>query len=241
MATSTIYEWHEAIAQFEPYLFRIFTPDGSGTGWLVSRSTSTPLCVIATASHVLDHAHYWEEPIRLQHHQSGKTVLLRPRDRAINIDHITDTTAIMLNGNDLVLPDKPLPLIKKDSHLKPGVDIGWLGYPAIQRANLCFFSGPISAYLREDAAYLVDGVAINGVSGGPAFRRISGSAEVIGVVSAYIPNRATGDVLPGVALVHDVNRFHDLADRLKTLDKAQAQQTPPTEPPSTNQPKAEPG
>jgi len=225
------YQWHEAIAQLEPYIFRIYTPDGSGTGWLVSRSKTTPLCVIATASHVLDHAYYWEEPIRLHHHSSGKAVLLRPGDRAINIDTVTDTTAIIMNRGELDLPDVDLPMIKKDYHLKPGVDIGWLGFPAIPWASLCFFSGHISAYLDNEAAYLVDGVAINGVSGGPAFYLISDSAELIGVVSAYIPNRATGDILPGVALVRDVNRFHDLAEGVRTLDEAQAQQSPPIEPP----------
>src|SRR5438094_784276 len=124
-----IYEWHEAITQLEPYVFRIFTPDGSGTGWLVSRGKNTPLCVIATASHVLDHAHYWEEPIRLHHHSSGTTVLLRPGDRAINIDHRTDTTTILLNQADLLLPEAPIPLITTDRHRKPGPNIGWLGFP----------------------------------------------------------------------------------------------------------------
>jgi hypothetical protein len=136
-----------------------------------------------------------------------------------------------LNASGLDLPDPALPMMAKDRYLKSGVDIGWLGFPAIPRASLCFFSGHVSAYLQEDAAYLVDGVVINGVSGGPAFRRVAGSAELIGVVSAYIPNRATGDVLPGVAVVRDVNRFHDLAERLSTLDEAQAQQNPPGEPP----------
>lgn len=224
-------EWHEAIVQLEQYVFRISTPDGTGSGWLVSRSTTGPLCVVATAAHVVAHAHYWEQPIRLHHFYTDKTVLLRVIDRAVNIDYGTDTAAILFRADDIVLPDDPLPLMKRDHHLKPGVEIGWLGFPAVPRANLCFFEGHISAYLNDEAAYLVDGVAINGVSGGPAFRKAVDSAELIGLVSAYIPNRATGEVLPGVALIHDVNRYHDLADRLKTLDEAQAQQTPPTEPP----------
>jgi hypothetical protein len=228
----TIPEWHEAIAQMEPHIFRITTPGGSGSGFLVSKSTATPLRVIATAAHVIAHAHYWEQPIRLHHFLTGKTVLLRPTDRAINIDEDTDTAGILFREDDEIgLPDLTLPLVEKNYHIKPGVQMGWLGFPAVSRLNLCFFSGPVSAYLEGESAYLVDGVAINGVSGGPAFRRAVDTAELVGVVSAYIPNRVTGDALPGVAVVRDVNRYHHLADRLKNLDEAKAQQTPPGEPP----------
>ena len=107
--------------------------------------------------------------------------------------------------------------------------MGWLGYPAIPRASLCFFSGRISAWVEAENAYLVDGVAINGVSGGPAF--IITGAMLVGVVSAYIPNRATGEPLPGLAVVRNVNQFHDLAQTFKNLDEAKAEEKPPTEPP----------
>lgn len=90
-------------------------------------------------------------------------------------------------------------------------------------------SGRISAWVGAESAYLVDGVAINGVSGGPAF--IIDGATVIGVVSAYIPNRATGEPLPGLAVVRDVAEFHDLAQSFKSLDEAKAEETQPTEPP----------
>ncbi len=228
-------EWHEAVDQLKSHVFRVSTPDGTGSGWLVSRSQHTALCVVATAAHVVDHAHYWEEPIRITHHQSGAAMLLRPDERAININPATDTAAITFNRGEIQLPENTAPLMERDHHLKPGVQIGWLGFPAIPGAELCFFSGHISAYLENVSSYLVDGVAINRVSGGPAFRRINNTAELIGVVSAYIPNRATGDVLPGVALVRDVNRYHDLADRLRTLDEAQAQQSKPADvpPPSS--------
>ena len=90
------------------------------------------------------------------------------------------------------------------------------------------FSGRISAWIESDNAYLVDGVAINGVSGGPAF--IVGNM-LIGVVSAYIPNRAMGEPLPGLAVVRGVNQYHDLAQEFETLDQAKAKEIPPTEPP----------
>ncbi len=74
------------------------------------------------------------------------------------------------------MPAEPLPLVPKDKFLKVGNKIGWLGFPAIQGANLCFFSGDISAWLQSQMAYLVDGVAINGVSGGPAFHILGDSS-----------------------------------------------------------------
>ena len=227
--------WHEAVKAVQPYVFRISTPDGFGTGFVVSRRKRAPLVAIATAAHVVRHAHYWEEPIRLYHPASGKTVLLHSDDRAINLSPNLDTASLTFAGLESDLPDDPLPLIRAGYHLKPGVEIGWIGFPAIPRAEVCFFSGRVSAYLDEDSEYLVDGVAINGVSGGPAFCPDVDITELVGVVSAYIPNMATGDVLPGVAVVLAVSEYHDLAERFRSLDEAKAQETPPTEAPAQPQ------
>ena len=147
------------------------------------------------------------------------------------IDPDKDTAALIYNIWDFVLPEQNPELMLRDHNLKPGVEIGWLGFPAIQSTEMCFFEGHISAYLEAESAYLVDGVAINGVSGGPAFWIIGDKVQMIGVVSAYIPNRATGVSLPGVALIRDVNQYHNYADRIRTLDEAQADQTPPADNP----------
>jgi hypothetical protein len=53
-------EWHEAIEQLREHLVHISTPRGSGTGWLVSTSSTTDLCAIATAAHVVAYAHFWK-------------------------------------------------------------------------------------------------------------------------------------------------------------------------------------
>jgi len=222
-------EWHSIIDIVTPHVVRIWTPQGSGTGFLVSLSKSTSLCAIATAAHVIAHAHYWEEPLRIEHQASAKTLLLRQPDRAINLDSIRDTASITFERGDLAFPDEILPLSEKDKHFKAGVEIGWLGYPAIPRASLCFFSGRVSAWVEADDAYLVDGVAISGVSGGPAFSLWGGM--LAGVVSAYIPNRNAGEALPGLAVVRGVNQFHEVADSFRSLDEAKATETPATEPP----------
>ncbi len=233
-------QWHQAVDQLSPYVVRIATPQRSGTGWLVSRSTTSDLCGIATAAHVIDHAHYWEEPVRLFHPRSGRSVVLRPADRAVHIEAGLDSAAIVFPVEDLPLPAIVPALVDKEQFIKPGVEIGWLGFPAIPSAELCFFSGRISAYLQQQSAYLVDGVAINGVSGGPAFTCGKDSASVLGIVSAYIPNRATGDILPGVSVVREAMQFHDLAQRFRSFDEAKQQESPPSEPsPSPEAPAAD--
>lgn len=101
--------------------------------------------------------------------------------------------------------------MSKDDAVRQGIQIGWCGFPAVAPNDLCFFAGHISAHLKDRRSYLVDGVAINGVSGGPAFVRSNSSypVDVCGVVTAYIPNRATGETLPGVCWVQDVSSYED--------------------------------
>jgi hypothetical protein len=223
------------------------TPRGSGTGFLLYNSQTKGFSAVATAAHVVNAAHFWEEPLRLQHPESGKTVLVRPGNRAILLNEAKDVAAIMFDKVDLPLPEQPLSLSAGDMYIKVGVDVGWLGFPAISN-KLCFFGGRISAYLQNEERYLVDGVAINGVSGGPAFMAEDAenpeddeTLSVIGVLSAYVPNRATGETLPGLAVVTDIVEFHKMVASFKNFDQAKEQETPPSaapgappeEPPAT--------
>jgi hypothetical protein len=66
----------------------------------------------------------------------------------------------------------------------------------------------------------LDGVAINGVSGGPVFDISKSELRIIGTVAAYIANRATGETLPGLAVAQDVSHFHDIALHIKSIDEA---------------------
>ncbi len=230
--------WQEGIAEVSKHVVRISTPDGSGTGFLFSKSEKVPIWGIATAAHVIDHAHYWEQPIRIDHYASGKTLLLRAKDRAIFLKEENDTGVIVANKGDLPFPEKTLEITPEKKSLKVGAEVGWLGFPAIRPSggNLCFFSGRVSFYDHKNHYYLVDGVAINGVSGGPTFF-LSESAEkpvIIGVVSAYIVNRATGETLPGLSMVQDVMQFQELIKEFKSLDEAKeneaAKEPPPPNP-----------
>jgi len=220
--------WYEAVETVSPHVVRILTPHGSGTGFLFYRSKN--LMGIATAAHVIAQCHYWEDPIRILHSPSDGAVLLRMSDRAVFLDSGKDTAAIIVVDSTLSLPPKPFDLVPEGRYLKVGNEIGWLGFPAVASSDLCFFGGRISAWKEDVRAYLVDGVAINGVSGGPAFH-IHGDKDLrlLGVVSAYIPNRATGDVLPGLAVVRDVSQFHELVKDFKSLNEAKEEETPPVE------------
>jgi hypothetical protein len=222
-------QWYEAVEAIQPHVVRISTPQSSGTGFLISNGKNTAIAGVATAAHVVHHAHFWEEPIRIEH--LSKSLVVRHNERGIFLDPNKDTAAILFNGAELQFPPDPPPLVPKGKSLKVGIQIGWLGFPAIPSADLCFFTGNISAWVEAQLAYLVDGVAINGVSGGPAFCTLAGLPPVVlGVVSAYMPNRATGEVLPGLSVVRDVSQFHELAPTIASLDQAR-KAAPPAQPP----------
>jgi hypothetical protein len=225
-------DWNESIATVEPHIVRIMTPRGSGTGFLVSTSADGETCAIATAAHVVADAHYWEQPIRITHQQSGKTILLRSIQRAIFLEEANDTAALIFSKGELPFPAQPIELAPEGRSLKYGNEIGWLGFPAVAPGELCFFSGRVSTVRNSGREYLVDGVAINGVSGGPAFWNGGGRVTLIGVMSAYIANRATGETLPGLTVIQNVHQFHEVAKVFKNVDEAKKNEKPPEAPPA---------
>lgn len=231
--------WHAMVEVVRPHVVRIMTPRGIGTGVLLFNSAPDGFVAVATAAHVISASHFWEEPIRIQHYASGATALLRSPDRAVLIDHDKDVAAILFSPGAVAFPADPLQLSSKTNHVKVGVEIGWLGFPAVS-TDLCFFSGRVSTYVELQERYLVDGVAINGVSGGPAFKAEDVGVSIMGVVSAYIPNTATGQVLPGLSVVADVGEFHNMVGSFKSVAEAQAQQTRPSEIPATPPQEPEP-
>ncbi len=68
---------------------------------------------------------------------------------------------------------------------------------------------------------MIDEVAINGVSGGPALDATEADGiQIVGTVSAYQANRATGETLPGLCIAQDVSHFHDVASQVQSIDEA---------------------
>ncbi len=236
-------EWSEAYDKVLPYVVKIETPRLSGTGFLFAYSDldGTPYCGVATAAHVLSAANKWEEHIRVTHHATGKSVVLREGGRVILPDERRDTVALLFPVGDLALPGELPSLVPEKRYLQVGREMGWVGFPALSPSELCFFHGRVSNWREDREAYLVDGVAINGVSGGPAFVAPGDQLFLAGVVSAYRPNRATGETLPGVSVVQNVAGLHDVVKFLKSLKEARekAKETtevqPPTAPPASGQ------
>ena len=212
--------WQEAVEAIQPYVIRLSTPEHAGTGFLFAFAAEGGICGFATAAHALSHASAWEEPVRIEHFASGAERLLRPGDRSIVLDEATDTAAIVFVRDGFPLPEKVLSMTPESLKYRVGVEVGWVGFPAVARDQLCFFSGRISCWLEEKRAYLVDGVAVNGVSGGPAFHiDSSGRPVLLGVVSAYLPNKATGSTLPGLSVIQHTGHLEKWVRSLHSLEQ----------------------
>jgi hypothetical protein len=229
-------EWYEVVEQTTPYLFRIVTQEGYGTGSFLVKSNNGLLSGVATAYHVIARAFEWGFPIRLEHAASKKSLMLYPNNRYIEYNVARDTAVIVFEKGELPLPEDDLPLIAEKMNLKVGCEVGWLGFPAISPEELCFFSGYVSNWNENEHRYLVDGVVINGVSGGPVLRnRPDGRVYLAGIISAYIPNNSTGKTMPGLSVVRDVSPFFSTTKKLKSLPPQQenpppAPLVPPVEP-----------
>ncbi|MFA6391982.1 MAG: serine protease [Patescibacteria group bacterium] len=212
--------WHNPLMKITPYIFKIKTPSVSGTGFQIFYSEKTNFLGIATADHVISHEDDWEEPIRIIHHQSGKSVLLKHNDRTITRYPEKDVAFILFKNKDLPIIPKPLDLIDKDEILQQGFEVGWCGFPSVAANDLCFFSGHISCHIPKEESYLVDGVAINGVSGGPVFYADkNGEPKFSGIISAYVPNRATGETLPGLCVMRSIGSYQHILQDLKSIEK----------------------
>lgn len=158
--------WNALVDKVAPYVVKIETPRGHGTGFLCVYNEDHSVVAIATAYHVVRYADEWQEPIRLRHFPSTTTVFLKEQDRAILGDYKTDSAVILVQPSDLQFPDSTIPLLPSTSILDIGTEVGWLGFPSVAPLTLCFFSGNVSAREEGRHAYFIDGVAINGVSGG---------------------------------------------------------------------------
>jgi hypothetical protein len=114
-----------------------------------------------------------------------------------------DSALIMVPTREPLLEPEQLCAMPLETMAARGTAVGWLGYPGFVYPELCFFQGSISGYLERPPVYLIDGVAINGVSGGPAFDE---SGLIVGLVSAYLPNEIDSSrTLPGLMIATSMN------------------------------------
>ena len=214
--------WNQIVEKVKPYLVKIETPTGSGTGFLCLYNESKKWCGIATAWHVVQYADEWQQPVKIIHEASPEQIFLKERDRVIFLNWKTDSAIIFFPKPEKSnLPKNVLPLRPLDKALDIGSEVGWLGFPYLEPYTMCFLSGCISARRDDRKAYLIDGVSINGVSGGPVFYSTeTEGTEIIGIISAYAANRATGATLPGLSIAQDVSYLHDIAQTLRSWEEA---------------------
>lgn len=222
-------QWQAVYRYEQDRVLKIATPKGHGSGFHIGKfGIGNKLCAIATALHVISHAHEWEEPIKLIQSTTGKEVILHKEDRVIflfkeDLAVIIFNEAVFNSGNNFQLPVEKAQYVPSDrGFVAEGVDIGWFGYPNIKNDKICFFHGYVSAYLKEARSYLIDGVAINGVSGGPAFLvdDSSNAPVLLGVMTAYVANRATGETLPGLSMITSIEPAESTIKMLTDLPTA---------------------
>lgn len=234
-------DWQHLVEKVKPYVVKIETPSGHGTGFLCFRNKDASICGIATAAHVVEHSHEWQEPIRIfaydRHGKISAMAMLKEAGRAIRFNWHTDSAVVIFPSSELQLPAGSVPLIPNDTVLPIGVEVGWLGFPAIEQFRCCFFSGNVSANDDSRKGYLIDGVAINGVSGGPViYNTATDGAAIIGVMTEYRANRRGGEALPGLSFARDVSHFHAVINEAKDIDEAKekAAKAPDQKPPQPN-------
>ena len=213
--------WDQVVQKVTPYIVKIETPDGYGTGFLSLFNEDRTWCGIATAAHVIGEAEKWQKPIKIRHEESGEVAFLKADQRAIHIDWRTDSAVIIFFRGSISFPEIPIPLNPLGNSLGIGSEVGWMGFPNIEQYTLCFFSGNVSARQEFRNAYLIDGVSIHGVSGGPVLHKHeTDGVQIVGIVSAYHANRATGESLPGLLIAQDVSHFHDVLQHVRSVDDA---------------------
>jgi hypothetical protein len=202
--------WDEAVDRVSPSVYRLYAGRFAGTGFLIGLGRDPKngdyYATIATAWHVLAALPGTTDELEIVS-ADRKTVFTSAADQVGFYplgDARYDTGLIVLRTGMRLADEKELlPLFPHDCVLARGADIGWLGFPGITEPELCFFHGHVSGYLNDPPTYLVDGVAINGVSGGPAF---DNRAHVIGLVSAYMPNKVDeSTTLPGLMTLVPIN------------------------------------
>ena len=219
--------WENLVEQIAPFVVRIQTQFGYGTGYIFWQNET--LCCIATANHVISPANNegWEQPILISQ-ANGKWNRFYPNHRRIlqNLEE-GDSAAILVHKSDLIFPSQCLPIWDFTREIPIGTNVGWLGFPQIVDASFpvpSFFSGTISNVFQKLHQYAIDGVAIHGVSGGPLFYKgTQNTPTVIGTVSSYFPNTVITEggkaSWPGMSVAHSFTVFSSVVKDLQSLDQ----------------------
>ena len=203
--------WHEVVDRITPITFRVYTGNTAGTAFIVSwkGNDAQQSAILATAWHVIEEAA--SKPIDVQIVSSDRRKIFDTRVDEMRVQQIGssahDTGLILLRSKKpIIAPGQLAPILDFRSMIARGTEVGWLGFPGFVEPELCFFHGHVSGFINKPPLYLIDGVAINGVSGGPVFDE---RCHLTGLVSAYLPNRVSKQTtLPGLAALVPINAIH---------------------------------
>ena len=102
--------WDQIVSKVAPYIVKIETQTGHGTGFLSLYNETKTLCGIATALHVVAHADEWKQPIKIIHYGSNEFIFLEEGNRVIYKDYNTDSAVVLLFKGHL-----PATAIRRDS------------------------------------------------------------------------------------------------------------------------------
>ena len=208
--------WPADATKVEKCLFRVYAGNTLGTCFLLSLADpeeNTHYGMFATAWHVLKDLKI-KEDIRLV--SADKERKLDNKNASIDFvrlgEEAYDTGLIIVKSAENIMEETNLlPIPQKEVMLAKGAEIGRMGFPGSVEPEPCFFHGYISGYLDASPRYLVDGVAIHGVSGGPAF---DNRGQIIGLVSAYLPNQRNNKTLPGLSMLVPINSIRHFMENL---------------------------
>ena len=199
--------WDEAAREVAAQTVKIETHDSWGTGFLIYGDLESWVRTIGTAYHVIENA--YKKPFTVTT-ADGRAFTLGTSARDVLIARMDQIDAVTLICVWRDMPMPTVPLLEKDEPLlSVGTELGWLGYPRVAD-GLCFFSGRVSMIVDRDH-FLVDGTAIHGVSGGPAFCITDDGPRIVGSITSYLPNRVDKDTtLPGLSLITHVASLRDM-------------------------------
>lgn len=165
--------WHQAVKMMLKNVVKVSTlGNGYGSGVIVPTPKNAPgNCCVLTAYHVIQKAEETGATIEIELAESQEKIILPSLARTIFTAKDRDQALVLFNVAVGLGDASKFKLLSVNRHYVPGVEFGWLGYPALEIAKNtpCFLHGRVSAYLDEVEAYLVDGFSIHGVSGGRFF------------------------------------------------------------------------
>lgn len=224
--------YEEAYKEMSNCILKIETPNGYGTGFIGFDNDS--YIGIATAYHVVKSAHIEQYPIKITHYNSQKSLWILPGCYNTVNNEEADSSFIFIekrfiNFSDIcIIPPK---FLNYEDNINIGCNTCWLGFPNITPNVLCIFSGIISSIVTLGGdLYIIDGVSIHGVSGGPVVVLTDDGYKVIGIVTGYRPNVVNeNNVLPGLMysrdvshflnVLRDINSFEEINENKQTLEE----------------------